>query len=180
MDPELDDFFPRLAALDIEDRYQPGAVAQVFDASDRQATTPLQIRDNSGVPFENNVLVASEKAMYPEFLAPEGVFHVIVKSGDKVTDHVSLYGLVRAAGLGPERVTAAIDSAGLAEERAQRAEQAAADADAAAAVLRELADAQGAQVAEDPNEPGLFNILNPAAIAEDPNEPGTFTIGATS
>jgi hypothetical protein len=179
MDPELD-YFPRLTALDINDNIAPGAIAQVFDASDRQAATPLEIRDTSGVPFENNQLVASEKGLYPQFATAENVFHVLVKSGDLVTEHLSVLGVVRASGLAPERVTAAIDSAEIAAQRAQDASAAAAEAEAAAQVLRELADAQGAQVVEDPNEPGLFNILNPAAIAEDPNEPGTFTIGATS
>jgi hypothetical protein len=150
MDPELEDFFPRMLALDLKDNVTPGAIAQVFDATDRQMLTPLDIRDASGVPFENNRLVASEKALYPQFLAPDGVYHVLVKSGDVVTEHASFYGQIRAAGLTPDvvaRVKAERDAAEAAREEARqlaesvpgRVDEALASSEALAAVIAEIA-----------------------------------------
>lgn len=74
-----------------------------------------------------------------------------------------------AAGAAGEAATAAIAAAAAAGEAA-----------AARDVLQALADAAGAPLAADPDDPGTFVILNPAALTEDPDDPGTFLNGASA
>ncbi|MEV8269163.1 hypothetical protein AB0P19_02375 [Microbacterium oleivorans] len=115
---------------------------------------------------------------------------------------------VSEAGLGPDVVQAALTArtesaasaaaslgyATLSEQRAEdaelarqqaataraAAEQARAEALAARDVLAELAAAQGVPLVADPDDPGTFTILNPAALAEDPDDPGTFLNGVSA
>jgi hypothetical protein len=172
----LDDYFPLALALSPSGGPVPNAEALVYASSDTELTTPLAITDVDGLPLDK--LVASPDGVYPQFKTVDGTFQVKIKSGDEpALEHVSLYWLVQAVGLDPDTVSAAIGSAAAAAAQALAAAQSAQDAAATAQVLRDLAEQQGAPLAEDPDEPGLYLILNPAALTEDPEEPGLYTIG---
>lgn len=165
--------FPSTLALDDRNNIVREAEAHVYDVNDTNLASPLPVTDLQGVPFTGGKLVASN-GIFPQFRTPAGVLEVYLKSGDRVTQLTDISVPAKAA------VDAAADAeqaAGAAETAASAAETARADAIAAADVLRALAEHQGAPLIEDPAEPGLYLILNPAALSEDPDEPGLYVIG---
>lgn len=165
--------FPSSLALDDRNNIVREAEAHVYDVNDTALASPLPITDLQGVPFTGGKLVASN-GIFPQFRTPAGVLEVYLKSGDRVTQLTDISVPAKAA------VDAAAEAEQAASEAASAragAETARADAIAAADVLIQLAEHQGAPLVEDPTEPGLYLILNPVALSEDPNEPGLYTIG---
>lgn len=151
--------------------------AQVFAMTDTGLTSPLTITDLQGVPITGGTLVSNGDGVLPSFRPPSGVVEVLIRAGSALTPatDISLY----AAASVTAASNAAQDATDAASAR-RGAEAARADAVAAADVLRELAQQQGAPLAPNPNRPGTFIILNPAALVEDPARPGTFKNGVTA
>lgn len=166
--------FPSSLALDDRNNVVREAEAYVYDVNDTNLASPLPVTDVQGVPFTGGKLVASN-GIFPQFRTPAGVLEVYLKSGDRVTQLTDISVPAKAA---VDAAAEATQAVGAAETAASAAETARADAIAAAEVLRDLAEHQGAPLIEDPAEPGTFTILNTAAIREDPAEPGTFLMGA--
>ncbi|GLJ78695.1 hypothetical protein [Microbacterium imperiale] len=169
-------YIPPLLLVDTDSgRRLINTEAQVFAMTDTQFSSPLPITDMQGVPFTGGVLTSNSDGVLPEFRPPVGTVQVLIRAGAAVTPvtDISLY-----AEASVDAAADASEAAAAAQQDRIRASEASERAIAAADVLRELAEHQGAPLIEDPTEPGTFTILNTAAIREDPAEPGTFLMGA--
>lgn len=150
-----------------------GVIQQIRVEGDPAAVVfksgPYEVEAQSkfGVLFEFGLTPENIAAAIaaPEAAAAAGAAQATVAAG-------------HAAEASTQRAAAAI-AAAEASSAAGTAAAAAAEAAAARDVLQALADAAGAPLAEDPNDPGTFVILNPAALTEDPAEPGTFLNGGS-
>lgn len=127
----------------------------------------IQAQSKFGVLFEFGLTPENVAAAIaaPEAAAAAGAAQAIIAAGH--------------AAEASTRSAAAASAAADAASAAGTAAAAALEAAAARDVLQALADAAGAPLAEDPDDPGTFVILNPAALTEDPAEPGTFLNGGS-